>query len=321
MINILGLGRALPQHKLDSEQIDIKYGYPIGTTEKITGLKARHILKEQNADELILQAINEALEKSNLSVEDIDCIINASASMHQAIPFNAAYTHKLLNANINTSAFDINMTCLGALRAFEMASNLLDSYKNILIVTCDVASAAIDYSNIKTAGIFGDGASAMIVSKAKTGGIITSNFQTHSSGYEYCQIQGGGHKISPKNSGYEKFCYFEMNGKKLYKLSRDTLPPFIHESLARVNLCLDDIDWIVPHQASASSLEHIIRILKLDKNKLINIFKTHANQVASSLPSALYSLFYEKDLKSKQKVLMVGTSAGVGLGLVLWEMP
>ena len=181
----------------------------------------------------------------------------------------------------------------------------------------------IDWSNIRTAGIFADGASAMIVSSSLSGGIILSNFETHSSGYEYCMIRGGGHKINPNNydGDYKSMSYFEMNGKKLYKLSSFILPPFIKNSLASKNLTLDDIDWIVPHQASQSSLDHIIKMLNLDKSKLIDIFKTHGNQVASSIPSALHTLLHTKDVKSGQKVMIVGTSAGVGLGLVVWQVP
>ncbi len=91
--------------------------------------------------------------------------------------------------------------------------------------------------------------------------------------------------------------------------------------MKREGLTLDDIDWIVPHQASQASLSHIVRMLKVDKNKLIDIFKNHGNQVAASIPTALHELFMTKDLKSGEKVMLIGTSAGVGLGLVVWEVP
>ncbi|MCG3663686.1 hypothetical protein L5F37_09745 [Aliarcobacter butzleri] len=323
-IDILGLGKSLPKNVLYSSQIDKKYNLKIGTTQKITALEKRHFLdKKENASELLYEAINEALNHAKLTIDDIDCIINASATNEQAIPFNAASTHKLLNPKRPIPSFDINMTCLSVLRAFDIASKLFDSYKKILIVSCDIASIGLDWSNIRTAGIFGDGASAMIVSSSLSGGIILSNFETHSSGYEYCMIRGGGYKINPNNydGDYKNMSYFEMNGKKLYKLSSLILPPFIKNSLASKNLTLDDMDWIVPHQASQSSLDHIIKILNIDKSKLIDIFKTHGNQVASSIPSALHTLLHTKDVKSGQKVMLVGTSAGVGLGLVVWQVP
>lgn len=323
-INILGIGKAKPKKEVLSSFIDKSQNLQDGTTQKITSLEKRYFLGEnQSPSELLNEAIIEALNHAKLTIDDIDCIINASATNQQAIPFNAASTHKLLNPKRPIPSFDINMTCLSVLRAFDIASKLFDSYKKILIVSCDIASIGLDWSNIRTAGIFGDGASAMIVGSSLSGGIILSNFETHSSGYEYCMIRGGGHKINPNNydGDYKTMSYFEMDGKKLYKLSSSILPPFIKNSLASKNLTLDDIDWIVPHQASQSSLDHIIKMLNLDKSKLIDIFKTHANQVASSIPSALHTLLHTKDVKSGQKVMLVGTSAGVGLGLVVWQVP
>ncbi|OBW92551.1 3-oxoacyl-ACP synthase [Gallibacterium genomosp. 3] len=323
-INVLGIGKALPTKVVLSTDIDKRNHLSLGTTEKVTGLAKRCFLAEdQTAESLLDQAIREALAEANLQVDDIDCIINASAIDQQAIPFNAASTHRLLNPSKPIAGFDINMTCLSVLRAFDIASRLLDDYKHILIVSCDIVSAGLDWSNIRTAGIFADGATAMVVTSSQTGGIILSNFEVHSEGYEYCRIRGAGHKITPHNytGNYQDVLYFEMNGKKLYKLSSTILPRFIEESLASKNLTLDDIDWIVPHQASQSSLDHVVKLLNIKRDKFIDIFKTHGNQVASSIPSALHTLFRTQQLKSGQKIMLVGTSAGVGLGLVVWQVP
>jgi len=322
-INIVGTGKALPSTEVTAEALDIKCGLPLGTTLRITGLEKRYFLKDDNASDLMLDAIHQALENAALCIDDIDCIISANATMQQMIPFNGAGVHQLLKPSRNIPSFDINMTCLSALRAFDIASSLLEQYPTILIVSCDIASTGLDWSDIRTAGIFGDGAAAMIVTDAQQGGIVVSNFETYSEGFEYCQIRGGGTKLAPSTykGDYKEIGVFEMNGKKLFKLSSKILPNFIDKTLKEKNLCLDDIDWIVPHQASQASLNHIVRMLKVDKNKLIDIFKNHGNQVAASIPTALHELCSTKELKSGEKVMLIGTSAGVGLGLVVWEVP
>ncbi len=322
-INIIGTGKALPVNVVTASMIDKQCGFKDGQTMKITGLKERHFLKDELSEDLLRKAVNQALENAKLSIDDIDCIIDASATMQQAIPFNGAWVHGVLNLQKNIATFDINMTCLSALRAFDVASNLLDAYPTILIVTCDIASLGLDWSNIRTAGIFSDGASAMILRKSNSGGIVTSNFETYSQGYEYCQIRGAGVKHSPSTyvGDYKEVGFFEMDGKKLFKLSAKILPDFIDRTLKAKGLSLEDIDWIVPHQASQASLNHIVRMLKIDKDKLIDIFYNHGNQVATSIPTALHELLMTKDLKSGQKVMLIGTSAGVGLGLVVWEVP
>ncbi len=323
-INIVGIGKVLPNNEVTSLSLDAKLGLDSGTVEKLTGLKKRYFVDDtSNSQTLVYDAVSQALTHAQLNIDDIDCIINSSATMEQAIPYNGASTHKLLNPSRPIPSFDINMTCLSTLRAFDIASKLFQSYKNILIVSCDIASIGLDWSDIRTAGIFGDGACAMIVTPSNTGGILVSNFETHSSGYEYCMIRGGGSKCNPNNynGDYKKMSYFEMKGKNLYKLSSKILPLFIEKTLKSKGLKLDDIDWVVPHQASQSALNHIVKILKLDKEKFIDIFATHGNQVSSSIPSAMHTLMHTKKLISGQKVMLVGTSAGVGLGLVVWEVP
>ncbi len=322
-IDIIGTGKALPKHEVTASMIDKKCGLPEGKTLKTTGLEKRYFLKDETASGITLQAIKQALDNANLTVDDIDCIISANATMQQMIPFNGAGVHALLKTKRNIPSFDINMTCLSAVRAFDMASYLTDTYKTILIVSCDIPSTGIDWSDIRTAGIFGDGVATMLVQKSTSGGLLLSNFETYSEGFEFCQIRGCG-SLNPPSSyqgDYAEMGLFEMNGKKLFKLSAKVLPEFIDKSLKTKGLCLDDIDWIVPHQASQASLNHIVRMLNIDKSKMINIFEGHGNQVAASVPTALHELFMTKDLKSGQKIMMIGTSAGIGLGLVVWEVP
>ena len=322
-INILGTGKSLPSFEVTSDDIDSQCNLEAGTTFRITGLEKRYFLKEESASSLMLEAISQALKNANITIDDIDCIISANATMQQMIPFNGAGVHQLLKPKRNIPSFDINMTCLSALRAFDVAASLLHDYPTILIVSCDIASTGLDWSDIRTAGIFGDGAAAMVVGATNKGGIIVSNFETHSDGFEYCQIRGGGTKLPPTSyeGEYKEIGVFEMDGKKLFKLSSKILPTFINNTLKTKNLTFDDIDWIVPHQASQASLNHIVRMLNVDKSKLIDIFKDHGNQVAASIPTALHELFVAHDLKSGEKVMLIGTSAGVGLGLVVWEVP
>jgi 3-oxoacyl-[acyl-carrier-protein] synthase-3 len=322
-VNIIGTGKALPKNEVTASMIDKKCNFKEGTSFKITGLQKRYFLEDELADDLILAAVNQALENAKLTIDDIDCIISANATMQQMIPYNGAGVHRLLKPKRNIPSFDINMTCLSALRAFDVASNLLDSYPRILIVSCDIASVGLDWTDIRTAGIFGDGAAALVIEKSTRGGIVASNFETHSEGYEFSQIRGCGTKIPPLlyEGDYKEVGIFEMNGKMLYKLTSQILPKFMNDTLKNAGLTLDDIDWIVPHQASQAALNHIIKVLKFDRSKLIDIFYNHGNQIAVSIPTALHELFVTKDLKSGQKVMIIGTSAGAGLGLVVWEVP
>ncbi len=92
-IDAAGIGKALPNKEINSSSIDTKLNLEIGTTKKITGLEKRYFVdKCCTPSQLLLKAIKEALSEANLNIDDIDCIINASATMEQAIPYNAAST-------------------------------------------------------------------------------------------------------------------------------------------------------------------------------------------------------------------------------------
>jgi 3-oxoacyl-[acyl-carrier-protein] synthase-3 len=324
-IQILGTGASVPQKCVLSTDIDREMGYQCGYTEQVTGLPQRYCVEKETATDLACNAIRQAVTNADMDINDIDCIIAASGTMEQAIPYNAAFVHSQLAINKPIATFDINMTCLSSLSAISTAAAMLQAnqYNRILIVSSDIASVGVDWSRIEIGGIFGDGAAAIVVCKSTSPGqgILASLFETHSEGIEYCQIRGGGTRNHPKNidSDYAQLGLFEMQGKQVYKLAARTLQPFLEKLLAKANITLEEIDWVVPHQASKAAIEHMTRALQLDPTRVINIFAEKGNQVAASLPTALHELIRSRPVKRGDKILLIGTSAGLGLGGVILE--
>lgn len=315
-IDIAGIGVALPR-KVCNNELEKKFN--LSSIEKVTKLKSRHFFDDvKDIDEYILKAVNEALKNANITKDKIACIISSGAVNKMAIPYNASNIHRLLKLSSNVGSFDVNMTCLSFLRAFDIASRMIEEFEYILFVSVDVASVGLDWENLGTAGLFGDGISAVIFKKSSSGGLIKSNFYTCSSGYEICTLKSGGYLYNPRDyKDQSKLGQFCMNGKELFRLVMNEMPVF----LADCNINYDEISYIIPHQASFSSLKNAIKYLKLPSEKIINIFENHGNQIASSLPIALNFVIKTKDLKSGEKLLFLGTGAGVSLGCVLWQKP
>ncbi|MBQ9184097.1 MAG: ketoacyl-ACP synthase III [Neisseriaceae bacterium] len=325
---ILGGGVCLPAQCVRADDLDRQLGLPNGTVAKKSGAAKRYFLSaNENADDLIIQAAQQALKSAHLSVKDIDCVIDASATMRQALPFNAANVCRLLGLS-GIPAFDVNMTCLGALQAMAMAANLFSSYRHILITCCDIASVGLNAQDLHSFGLFGDGAAALVVSASETGGILAHNFAVFPDGYHFCEIQGGGWLNHPTHfkentllSDYARFSHFKMDGKRLYRLTADVMPDFLDKTLQQVNLTLSDIDFVVPHQASRGAIHHLISKLHIPSEKIVDIFDDFGNQVAVSLPHALIHLLSKHAIKGGEKVLLAGTSAGLGLGAIVWQVP
>ncbi len=324
-IYINATGQYLPNIKVLSSELDLKLGLKPGTCEKTTGIKLRHFAGEESASDMAIKAIESALEKSTITKDEIDCIIAASGTMEQAIPYNGAHIAAKLKSSSNIPAFDINMTCLGSLMAIDVATQLIQQggYKNIVIVASEIASVGLDYNDIKIAGNFGDGSGAIILSTTKPENkqkILARAFNTYPEGLTHCVIPGGGTKLHPSKTDkpYNELCYFQMNGKKAYQLVRSILPKFIEQLLSSVNLSVSDIDWIIPHQASSAALKLLPKILKIDSNKFIDIIATHGNQISASLLITLDHAITNK-LKSGDKIMLLGSGAGLSVGAMIIE--
>ena len=323
-LNIIGTGKGLPSQTVTSAQIDAELGLKAGRTKKLGGLAQRWFLAEgESADAMQLQAVRGALADAGITMDEVDCIINASGTPRQAIPFNAAHTVRLLRPKRPVAAFDVGMTCLSFLRALDVAASLLHQYPTILLVSCDVASAGLDWGDFHSSAIFGDGAAAAVVRRGERGGILAHGFEVYPEGYEFCTIPAGGYENHPAKNpeNYLAQACFHMDGKKLYKLVADAMPAFLDRVLGSAGLTLDDMDWVVPHQASRGALQHITARLNIPPEKTVDIFNSHGNQIAASIPTALHHLLTEFPVRSGDRVLLCGTSAGVGLGALVWEKP
>lgn len=326
MVEICGTGIGLPARVVTSPEIDRTQGYPEGHTERVSGVVSRYYASTETASELAVLAAREALARAGLEPDAVDCIIAASGTMEQAIPCNAAHIHARLGLSRPIPAFDVNMTCLSALLAIDMAASMLAGgvYRTILICSSDIASVGVRWDDIAVGGMFGDGAAALVLSAGGGigGGIRASRFETHSEGVEYCQIRGGGSRCHPTRiaGDYAAYGLFEMQGKELFKLTAQVIEPFLARLLADADLKLAEIDWIVPHQASKLGIQHIQKRLGFDEAKMINIFAHRGNQVAASLPSALHELLASGRTKEGDRVLLIGTSAGLSLGAMILEL-
>ncbi|MCW5202069.1 MAG: 3-oxoacyl-[acyl-carrier-protein] synthase III C-terminal domain-containing protein [Candidatus Electrothrix communis] len=327
---VLGSGVSLPALQVSSRQLDQQKGFAQGTVEQRTGVASRHYAVDESASDLAFEAIHQALNNASLTLKDIDCLIAASGTMEQAIPCNAAKILSRLQtdapSNPSIVGFDINMTCLSALMAMDVAASLLTAgqYKRILIVSSEIASVGLDWQHIEIGGLFGDGAAALIVAQSteETRGIDKALFRTYSEGVDLCQIQGGGSLYHPSKikGDYSPYGMFQMQGKELYRVTRKVIKEFCKELLQNKTASTESIDWVILHQASGLALQHFQKLLQFDPNKTIPLLQDHGNQVAVSLPFGLHTLLTTKPVKQGDRVLLLGTSAGLSIGGVVLQL-
>ncbi|MDE6182703.1 MAG: beta-ketoacyl-ACP synthase III [Eubacteriales bacterium] len=329
-IKIIGMGRYLPKRIVTGEEVDKVLGKKNDYTAKYVGVKERRYANdEETVSFMAKEAILEAIKEANIKLSDIDAICYSGASIEQLIPSTACLIQRQLGLeDSGIACFDINSTCLSFVTALDTISYLIEGnrYKNVVIVSSEKASCGINKNEPESYSLFGDGAVACIVTKTpenETSKIFKALHKTYSSGADFCQIVGGGTKlygslknITPENEHLYKF---HMDGKSVFKQSMKIMPSFLKELFENTNLKFEDINMICPHQASLSAMNIMRKKLNIAEEKFMVIIQNLGNMISASIPMALYIGIKENKIKRGDKVMLIGTSAGLSLGSVILE--
>ena len=308
-VEIIGIGAYLPKNKI------------------IIGDQTRYrVGEDENENQLTLatKAAKNALENANMKIEDIDLIVSASAVGIQPIPCTASLIHEQIAKGIDIPAMDINTTCTSFITAFDVISYLIDSgrYNNVLIVSSELASVGLNPRQKESYELFGDGATAIVLAKTskENTGIIYSMQKTWSEGAHSTEIRGGLTRLNAThyNKDLEDDYLFDMKGREVLTLAAKKLPKMFDEFYEKSNLNLDDIDLIVPHQAS-KALKMIMRKVGIPENKYIDIVKEYGNMVSVSVPFALYKAIEDKKIQKGNTIILCGTAAGLTANILAFK--
>jgi 3-oxoacyl-[acyl-carrier-protein] synthase-3 len=192
--------------------------------------------------------------------------------------------------------------------------------KAVLVVASELASRALPWrSDPRTAGLFGDGAAAMVIEAAvepTACALGVMHMETYAEGYSYCELRAGGtrYDFETQREEFAANAEFSMQGAALYRLSSEAAPGFIARLLEKAGWRQGDVDLVVPHQASPHALAHIVKRCGFAAERVIDLVAELGNQVAASWPIALYKAREAGRLQPGMKVLVLGTSAGISLG-------
>lgn len=320
-----GTGAARPETIKLSSDFDSEIGKPPGWLYRRTGVFSRYYCDTEDQIDLAVSASRQALDAAGVAAEEIDLVLFASAVPYQSIPATAPLIQQRLGiADGACAAFDINSTCLSFLTALDMLASLLASgrYHRGLIVASEVASRALPWDDDPlTAALFGDGAAAAVFSAGDgVAHMAAAAMETHPSAFDACRIGSGGTKYDyrKEQEQYARHSLFEMNGDMLFRVTARHFPAFIDRLLTTAGWTRNDVDVVVPHQASPGALAHLARRSGFSREAVIDIARDLGNQVAASLPTALHVARMDGRLGNGRKALLLGTSAGVSFGGLAW---
>jgi 3-oxoacyl-[acyl-carrier-protein] synthase-3 len=321
-LQILGTGEYMPRRRVPSTELDRRWGKSDGWTARHTGVVSRgYADDDENIIVMGATAARQAFAAAELDAGRIDAIIAVGSVPYQAIPCTAVFIQRELGlGHSGIAAFDINSTCLGFLVALDLVSNAIATgrYRNVLIVASERASQGLNDDDSSTAGLFGDGAGAILIGAARRAGArLRSAFvQSYGDGLECCQIRAGGSRLPPRASMTEFLgaTHFEMNGRQTYKMASELLPGFLKSLWERSTSSAAEIDVWVPHQGSGRAISHLQSALELPSERFVLTLSTHGNQVSASLPVALHRGITERRISPGQRIALIGMGAGLSIG-------
>ena len=276
-----------------------------------TGIAQRHIAdKEQTSSDLALAACRNALQAADLQPSDVDLIIVATSTPDFVFPSTAC----LLQAKLGIkggAAFDVQAVCSGFVYGLATADAFIRSGANrkALVVGAEVFSRILDWSDRTTCVLFGDGAGAVVLAASDKPGIHASILRADGSHAGILNVAGnvsGGAIVGTP--------FLRMDGQAVFKFAVRVLEESARETVEAAHMKLEDVDWLIPHQANVRILEATAKRLGLPRERLVVTVDHHGNTSAASVPLALDEYVRAGKIRSGQRVLLQGVGGGFTWG-------
>ena len=285
---ITGVGSYLPINKCSNEHLSNFVDTSDEWISKRSGIKNRHFVTDnEKTSDMSFFAANKAIENAEISKKDIDLIVLATTTPDNTFPSTATLVQKKLE--INAVSFDIQAVCAGFVFALSVAKSMMTegNYKNCLVIGADSMSKLLDWNDRSTSVLFGDGAGAVILQKFENTeckyddwGILSNVIHSDGQFYDLLKTNGG-------VSTNQRVGFIEMEGKEVFKHAVDKLSSSLEEALIASNKNIDELDYLVPHQANQRIILAVADRMKIDVSKVVSTVKDHGNTSAASIPLAL----------------------------------
>jgi 3-oxoacyl-[acyl-carrier-protein] synthase III len=332
-IKITALDYYLPAYIVTNS--DLKKENPdwdLDSVEKKSGVLERHIARQdETALDLAVGACHKLFGQRADLLNNIDAVIFCTQSPDHIMPPNSYLLQKKLGLSESIIAYDFNLACSGYIYSLSMSHSLIYSSlaSKVLLINADTYSKYINPKDRSTRVLFGDGAAATIVEKHNNRGMIDVAFSSDGSSYNCFYIPAGGCRIprSPETNKEEKDSKgnirtqndIYMDGLSVWAAINSKVPRQIKSLLQKNNISIDDIDHFFFHQASKMTLDSLIKVLKIDKDKVFINLTNKGNTVSASIPIAIQDALQENIVQRGDLLLLSGFGVGMSYATMLME--
>jgi len=318
---------AVPARRVANEELSATLDTSDEWIRSHTGIRFRHIAASSQAtSDLAYEACRKVLDQAGVAGNEIDLILVATASPDfLGFPSVSCIVQDKVGAK-NAGAMDVGAGCTGFIYALETARNFVvsGSARNVLVAGAEILSRIVNWDDRNTCVLFGDGAGAALVS-ADSGegdrGILRSVLRADGSGARLLERTMGGTRF-PFTGGAADIpgACLHMDGRQVYNFAVRVVAEGIREMLEKNGLTIDDVAWIVPHQANVRIIEAAARRAQIPMRKFFLNIEEYANTSSASIPIALSEMHSRGLLKNGDLLVTFGFGAGLTYGgnLIRW---
>lgn len=314
---IVGTGSYLPPRVMTNAEFEARLETSDSWIRERTGIVERRIAEESQASsDLALEASRGALEAAGIAPGEIDLIIVATSTPDYVFPSTACLLQAKLGVK-GCAAFDIQAVCSGFVYGLATADGFIraGTSRRALVVGAEVFSRILDWNDRSTCVLFGDGAGAVVLAAGEKPGIHASVL--HADGSYAGILSVPGNVCGGRITGSP---FLQMQGNQVFKLAVKVLDESAHETVRAAGMRIEDIDWLIPHQANVRILEATAKKIGLARERLVVTVDRHGNTSAASIPLALDEWVRAGRIRAGHRVLMQGVGGGFTWGASLVTM-
>ena len=321
-VKIASIGSYVPENIMTNDDLSKIVDTNDEWITSRTGIKERRISEGENTSDLGAKAALKALEKAGLTPEEVDLIVVATSSPDAFSPSTAVYIQAKIGA-FNAACFDISAACSGFIYALNVASQFIKTgqSKAALVIGAEVLSKVTDWKDRNTCVLFGDGAGAAVLVPSEEKGIASIFNGADGRKAEFLTI--GCLPVKNPFVTPEKIedLIIGMDGKEVFRFASNIMLEAIDKVLKDTGYSLEDIKYIVPHQANYRIIDFAARKLGVAIDKFYINLQKYGNTSAASIPIALNEMLEKGLLNKGDKIIMVAFGAGFtwSVALVEWN--
>ena len=318
---IVGVGKALPRKVLTNHDLEQLVDTSDEWIVDRTGIhERRQASDDEGTASLGAEAATMALQTAGVDADRIDLIICATMTPDGMFPASASLIQDSIGAR-NAAAFDVNAACVGFLAALGTGTQFINAgvYDRVLVIGSEVLSRIVDWTDRKTCVLFGDGAGAVVLEKSDQAGPTSFVMGSDGSAAKVLYARG---PASPPDSLLEAEGYYiVMDGREVFRFAVRAMEDSIRQSVAAAGLSLDNISYVLPHQANKRIIAAVGKALALPPEKMLVNVESYGNTSSASIPLALCEAWEEGRLKDGDIIVMVAFGGGLawGASVVEWN--